>query len=132
MGYVVPEKPDIFVSYARVDDDESPDGSKGWVNEFALWLLFRLGQKIGRRDVCHLWMDLQLPSNARLSPEIEAKVRDSAVMIVVISEGYLASDWCKKELGQFLEEEIERRSGSGSRIFVVEMSDVRVPRCSRN
>jgi len=127
MGYVAPEKPDIFVSYAWADNEELPDGAPGWVSEFAEWLLIGLGRAIGRRDACHLWMDLQLPSNARLSPEIEAKIRDCAVMIVVLSRGYLASEWCTKELGQFLEEEIGRRCGSGSRIFVVEMSNVPRP-----
>jgi hypothetical protein len=72
-------------------------------------------------------MDAQLPSNARLSPELEAKVRDSAVMIIVLSTGYLASEWAQKEMSQFLEEEVRRRGGTSSRIFIVELSNVERP-----
>ena len=44
MGYVVPDKPDIFLSYAWADNAELPDGSPGWVGEFARWLLNGLGR----------------------------------------------------------------------------------------
>jgi hypothetical protein len=127
VSHVVPGKPDIFLSYAWADNEELPDGSPGWVSEFAKWLRIGLGRALGRRDACELWMDLQLPSNARLTPEIEAKVRDCAVMIIVLSKAYLQSDWCTKELSQFLQEEVRRRYGSGSRIFVVEMSNLPRP-----
>ncbi len=127
MEYVRPGKPDIFVSYASVDDVMSPDGSPGWVTDFVKWLQFRLDQLLGVRDACRLWMDVQLPKNARLDASLEQQVRDCAVMIVILSEGYLKSEWCGKELADFLEEEIARRSSSGSPIFVVELSNLNVP-----
>ena len=45
-------------------------------------------------------------------------------MIVIHSKAYLVSPWCQKEVGQFVAQEVEQRSGAGSRIFVVELSNV--------
>ena len=69
----------------------------------------------------------KLPSNARATPEIDAKVRDSAILLLILSDGYLASEWCGREMSLFLDEEIKRRKDTGSRIFVVEYSDVQRP-----
>ena len=99
----------------------------GLVTDFVKWLQFRLDQLLGVRDACRLWMDVQLPKNARLDASLEQQVRDCAVIIVILSEGYLKSEWCGKELADFLEEEIARRSSSGSPIFVVELSNLTRP-----
>src|SRR5207253_247452 len=65
--------------------------------------------------------------NARLTPELEDKVRGSAVLILILSEGYLASEWCQRELKSFLADEGKRRQGGGARVFVVEYDRVKRP-----
>ncbi len=121
MGYVLPDKPDIFLSYAP-DEDEV-----GWVSEFAQWLRIGLGRAIGRNDACELWTDLKLAANARRSAAVEEKIGDCAVMIIVHSNFYLESAWCRTEMSQFLEQELTRRTGTGSPVFVVETLNVERP-----
>ncbi len=121
MGYVLPDKPDVFLSYAP-DEDEV-----GWVSEFAQWLRIGLGRAIGRNDACELWTDLKLPANARRSAAVEEKICDCAVMIIVHSNFYLESAWCRTEMSQFLEQELTRRTGTGSPVFVVETLNVERP-----
>ena len=57
MGYVHPDKPDIFLSYARVNDD--PDATfpdrPGWVTTLVRGLKQRLANKFGRGEYFELW-----------------------------------------------------------------------------
>ena len=107
---------DVFVSYAQVDDRPLPGAKDGWVCLLVDALKILLAQQLGRAEVLAVWRDLQLSRHAQLTPEIFQAVRSSAVLLVVLSEGYLASEWCQRERNEFLD-----TAGTGTRrLFVVE------------
>src|SRR5262245_18609945 len=110
MGYVHPDKPDIFLSYAHVDDEPDPAFPErpGWVNTLVRCLEKRLAMKLGRVDSYDLWFDARLAGHVELTPEILGRLRGAAVILLILSPGYLASQWCRRELEAF-HEEIRRR-----------------------
>jgi hypothetical protein len=114
MAYVSGYDNDVFVSYAHVDDRPLPPARDGWVSTLVDALKVLLAQQLGRAELCAVWRDLGLAGNAPLTPEIFAAIRGSAVMLLVLSEGYLASEWCRREHSEFL-----AMIGQGSRRFFV-------------
>jgi hypothetical protein len=109
---------DIFVSYAHVDDEPLPGGDQGWVTTLTTCVKTKLAQKLGRNDAYSLWMDYELRGGQPITPHILGRVQRSAMLLVVLSPGYIASDWCRRELETFagLISEDQRR-----RMFVVEL-----------
>lgn len=105
----------LFVSYARVDD-QPVQGEEKWVTELVREVRTQIDRKLGRIGSCRIWMDHELRGNARLTDEIEQQVNNSAVMLVLLSPGYLESDWCLQELACFLE-----ANSDNSRLFLVEI-----------
>ena len=82
MGYVENDKPDIFLSYARVDD-EPLDGPIGWVTELSRKLKKLVDAKLGNIGDCEIFMDHELATGAYLSRALEAKIRGSALLLTV-------------------------------------------------
>jgi hypothetical protein len=123
MAFVPGCEHDIFVSYAHVDDLPFPGTEKGWVTTLVETLRILLAQKLGRRDAYSLWMDHQLSRTEKLTPEILANLKRSATLLVVLSPGYLASEWCLREKDSFLET-VEGSPLSGGRIFLIERDKV--------
>jgi hypothetical protein len=117
-GLVRPDHPDVFISYAKVDDRKPPGVEHGWVTTLVMYLKDLLAQKLGRRESFWLWWDHQIPRDLPLTPEIEARVRETSVLVIVLSQGYLSSPWCEKERTLFLSE-VRRRVADGGRVFVV-------------
>jgi len=109
---------DIFVSYAHVDDEPLPGGAQGWVTTFTTCVKTKLAQKIGRNDAYSLWMDYELRGGQPITPHILGRVQRSAMLLVVLSPGYIASDWCRRELETFAGLISEDQ---GRRMFVVEL-----------
>jgi hypothetical protein len=62
-------------------------------------------------------MDQKLAGNAGITAQIMEVLEKTAVFLVVLSPGYVASEWCLREKSTFLDE-VKRRSDS--RVFVVE------------
>jgi len=120
MAYVPGWQNDIFVSYARVDDQPLPGASDGWVSVLVDALRTLLAQQLGRAEVLRMWRDLQIAGHAPLTPEIFGALRGSATLLLILSEGYLASDWCWREYGEF----IALAGASTRRVFVVERMPV--------
>jgi hypothetical protein len=127
MGFIHPEKTDLFVSYAHVDDLPLEPGGPGWVTTMVGILRNLLAQRVGRGESLSLWIDRQLAGHTELTPEIEAKLSDAAVFLLILSPGYLASTWCLKELS-FFKNKVQREGRSGARIFVIELDSVKRPR----
>src|SRR5262249_44593799 len=130
MCYVRTGKPDIFVSYAHVDDDPLPNERGGQVTTFVQVLVNYLGRKLGSADAFNLTFDAQFASGLKFNTALEPMVRDSAVLLVVLSEGFLSSEWCtEKELKWFLDEDVKVRKSdpNRSRVFVVELGPVERP-----
>lgn len=114
---------DIFVSYAHVDDDPAI-GNEGWVTTLVRKLQKCLAQKLGR-DAAKIWMDYQLRTNDQVTPALIHAIDESALLLVILSPGYIASPWCQQEAAAFREVLRKRKaSGHASRIFVVERDKV--------
>ena len=121
-------KHDVFVSYAQVDNDPLTDKDVGWVTTFIKTLSVRLNQLCGRRDAYSLWWDHSLAKNVNITPEIFATLENCAVLLVILSPGYLKSDWCKRERTKFLNE-ITNRVDAGASVFVVHRDKIDQAEC---
>src|SRR5438552_3100655 len=94
---------DIFISYATVDN-ESVLKRPGRVNSFFELLNEGLGRLLGRRDAFSIWMDrTKLDGTFQLTEGIDKPLKNTAIMIALLSNGYLASPWCPWERQVFLE-----------------------------
>jgi TIR domain len=127
MGFLQPAKPDIFVSYAHVNDVALTCARPGWVSAFVSGVKNLLAMKLGRDDVFDLWMDDRLAGNHSVTPEIIQELGGTSLLLIVLSHGYLASTWCRSEMNNF-RREVERRKLGGQRIFLVEFEPVERPR----
>lgn len=118
----MPMEYNIFISYAWVDNEVYPGAEKGWVSTFVDCLRKHLAHELGRRDEAErIWLDYeQMRGNDSVTPTIQATLQSSRTLLLILSTGYLASEWCQQELAAFLE-----KVGKGSdRVFVVQMSPV--------
>ena len=112
---------DLFISYARVDDE--PVFGVKWVSTLLQDLRNLLAQKMGRNDAFSIWWDeTDLRGNHAVTPEIRTAVQQSATMLMVLSPGYLASQWCRQEKDLFFEVLGGKPQG---RVFVVERQVLR-------
>lgn len=114
----MPYKYDGFVSYAHIDDVPLVGAEKGWVTTLINNLKIELARKLGRKDLS-LWMDHQLSGNASLTPTILETIRHSATLIVILSPGYLKSEWCRRERERFLAL-VREGTEAGSSVFLIE------------
>src|SRR5215471_19472958 len=107
---------DLFISYAHVDD--LPVFGAKWVSALVRDLRHLLAQKMGRPDAFSMWWDeTDLRGHHAITPEIRTTLRQSAILLLVLSPGYLASQWCRQEKDLFFE---GLRSEPQDRVFVVE------------
>jgi hypothetical protein len=112
---------DIFVSYARVDDERLPGTAGGWVSTFVGGLKTYLAKQMGRREAFTFWMDYEdLRGNEPLKPAIHQQLVASQALVLFLSPGYVASRWCREELAAF----IERVGIDSGRVFPVHLSPV--------
>src|SRR5262249_12249495 len=96
MGFVRDDRPDLFISYARGDDQADAEGEVGWITTLKQKLENRLFRPLGQN--CDIWMDRRLATGSDLSRELEDRVRASALLLIVLSPGYLQSSWCEREM----------------------------------
>jgi hypothetical protein len=122
VAYIPNYKHDIFVSYAHVDDlPLVPGVEEGWVTTLVKCLKPRLAQELGRSEAYSLWMDNELSGHEKVTPQILDALRGTALILIVLSPGYLASEWCKREKDAFLDLIKERR---GSCVFIIERNKI--------
>ncbi|MBS1872241.1 MAG: toll/interleukin-1 receptor domain-containing protein [Acidobacteria bacterium] len=98
MAYVPGCRYDLFISYA------SENNRDGWVEQFASALGQELGELLGRQfnpkeSVFLDKRELEVAQN--FSDRLRTAARDSAVLVAVLSPGYLTSDWCNREREEF-------------------------------
>ncbi|MBK8318513.1 MAG: toll/interleukin-1 receptor domain-containing protein [Betaproteobacteria bacterium] len=91
---------DIFISYAHLDDDSPTGREDGWVTTLKHWLETALKTPLGRKP--DIWMDYQLVANAQVTPTLLEEVRGCRALVLVLSPGYQNSEWCQRELINFL------------------------------
>lgn len=123
MAYVPKYEQDIFVSYAHVDNQLLPGADAGWVTTLVKGLKIKLSEKLGRKENYSLWMDPQLDGNVPITSEIMDTLRSSATLLIIMSPGYLASEWCHREKNAFLNT-VKEQVRSGSRVFIVERNKI--------
>jgi cellulose biosynthesis protein BcsQ len=90
---------DVFVSYAHADN-EVPEGSLaqyGWVTTLAHNL--NVGPNVSRKK---LFIDHHLRQGDDFSGDLVAKVQNSALLMLLLSQNYINSEWCGKELEHFI------------------------------
>lgn len=130
MAYLSSFEHDIFISYARVDDQIDPDEAAGWVTRFHEYLERRLSQRFGRRGVVSLWRDTREMGGSTFFDEaIQRAINGSAIFLALNSPGYLAKEgYCLKELDWFYRKAKDESYGlkinSQSRIFNVLLQNI--------
>ena len=91
----------LFISYTHKDNKPLLNDAEGWVSRFHKTLGVVLEQRLGRMP--EIWRDERLQGNDVFTPEIMARLPESAVRLAVVSEGYVASKWCRDEAQAFCE-----------------------------
>jgi hypothetical protein len=119
MSYLKPHfDPDIFVSYSH----GNPQGGQAPLRDWTRDLVSRL--KAGLRalqtefDDLQVWMDPDVDPTAYLTDELKEKAGGCGILMIVMSNRYLESSWCKDELGWF-QSQVEARPVGSGRVFVL-------------
>jgi hypothetical protein len=108
---------DVFVSYAHADN-EKPLGSVaeyGWVTTLAHNL--NTGPNHYHKK---LFDDHQLKPGDEFSDDLLAKVAGSRLLLLLLSQNYIDSDWCGKELDHFIHTHANDPNKPAD-VFVVEL-----------
>ncbi|NRF71811.1 TIR domain-containing protein [Aquincola sp. S2] len=112
----------VFISYSHVDDQPYGPKAQRWVQTFEQALTETLTQRVGRGRIA-LWRDKRRMDGATLFDElIQIELRKSDVLITVLSQGYLDSDYCRDELVWFGRDRLAHgglQAGQRSRIVKV-------------
>jgi hypothetical protein len=101
LAYVPVCHHDLFISYA------SESNREGWVEQFANVLGQELADLLGRQFVPKdsVFLDKRELEVAQSFPvRLTAAARASAILVPVLSPGYLASEWCDRERTAFFSE----------------------------
>jgi hypothetical protein len=129
MAYVAGFEHDIFLSYSHVDNLRVASRRTGWIEAFHRDLEVRLAQRSGRIGDVTVWRDeRRLKGNELFDVTIQEAIERSATFLAVTSHGYLASDYCRRELQAFHQKAaIDRHGlalGDKLRIFNVLLYDI--------
>ena len=108
MGLVTGYNNDVFISYSHIDNQPIGAPGSGWVDTFHKHLQDFVNVHVGRRT--EVWRDARLTGVEVFSDEIEQQLRSSAVLVSVISPGYMRSEWCNRELVGFTKAAQDRGS----------------------
>jgi hypothetical protein len=99
MAHVTGFSHDVFISYSHLDDQTV--GGEGWVTSFHKRLQIELDEELGEKAA--VWRDGRIGSADDFTADLEKQLRASAVLIAVVSPGYLNSRWCDWELKGFVD-----------------------------
>ena len=112
MGYLSEFEHDIFVSYAH--SDLLNDWSRRLIEETRKLVAGGLGLR--GADQVEVWWDYRMCGNEPLTRQLRENAERSAILLVLMSEWYLDSAWCRDEVAWFVNAVRQRR---GDRVFVV-------------
>ncbi len=123
MSYLTPHfDPDVFVSYSHGD----PQGGRAPLRDWTRDLIDRLKDGLHSLrtefDNLDIWMDPEIDPTAHLTDSLKKKAGACGVLVIVMSERYLKSSWCKDEL-EWFKEQSDGRAAEGGRVFVVRAQD---------
>jgi hypothetical protein len=97
MGYVPGFSNDIFISYSHIDD-QAVDGP-GWVTDFHRRLVIEVEEELGAK--VQIWRDKRITGATDFTKDLDRQVRGSAMLLAILSPGYVNSRWCDWELTGF-------------------------------
>jgi hypothetical protein len=126
MPYLAGYKNDVFVSYAHGRDDQQlKDWSWRLKKRVSDYVPYGLPHgKItapGERDrSLEIWIDDRLHGNDYLTDSIKEAIKDSALLLVIMSNYFLESEVCREELHYFVKACEERGQSARGRIFVAQ------------
>jgi hypothetical protein len=110
---------DVFVSYSHgMQGGEADSPLKDWTLELIRRLETDIQAVDTEFDDLVIWRDEQIDPTIHLSDELRGKVKNSGILLIVMSPRYLASTWCKDELEWFRQQVLDRERDQG-RAFVV-------------
>ena len=94
---------DVFLSHAHVDNKDPLGTDQGWVDRFERALTICIEWQLGRKASFSLWRDEEkLSGHDVYDDEIADRIKSSALLIAVLSPGYVESTYCMgKELSLF-------------------------------
>ena len=119
MGFVPDYEFDMFISYAHVDNEPDLEGERGWIDQFHEVSERRLHKWLGVEPSCFK-DDVELNGNVYFEDQIPSSLRQTAVLVSVITPRYALSDWCLKEVTIFCAEaKGGYRIGNESRVLKV-------------
>ncbi len=96
MSFLSDFEHDIFISYARVDNQ------KDWVTRFQDELENALNPLLGKKGAVKIWRDTeQIDGEQVFDQTIRTAIEKSALFLALYSNGYQASRFCKDELTWF-------------------------------
>jgi hypothetical protein len=108
---------DIFISFAHINDKPTYGETQGWISQFFHNLRTQVDSQMGREDSNRWWKDFRLKGSDEVTPAIEAELAEIHFLVIMLSPGWIASDWCQRELRVFS----NRIPSPNGRVFVVEM-----------
>src|SRR5258708_3786358 len=93
MTYLSRFDTDVFISYSKLDNQDE------WVTKFHRQLEARLSQLLGASVT--VWRDRELGATEIVTDEISRQLKKAAVLLAVVTPGYVNSEWCQRELNEF-------------------------------
>jgi hypothetical protein len=98
---------DVFLSYARMDDENNQFVAK-LAKEMERAFLSLTGRPL------RIFLDTRAITTAQVWEErLRAALDDSTVMVAVLTPRYFISEWCGREWDHFLDQELQRRREIG-------------------
>jgi hypothetical protein len=110
----------IFISYTHVDNQPFGPDHLCWISHLHEQLTYRVAQLYG--DQATVWRDEKLHGNDVFAESLVARLGTVALLVSVCSPRYLSSEWCRRELDEFIhhaEGGPGLQVGSKSRVFKV-------------
>jgi hypothetical protein len=124
-------KYDVFVSYAHGTAPGGIDSPlKRWTRRFIDDLTSGIHAVSTKFKALEVWWDEHIDETMNLTPEIQAKVEASGILMVIMSQRYLESSWCMDELQWF-----RQKVPDQGRVFIVRAlhtSEIDWPACLRD
>ena len=111
----------VFISYSH-PDNLSVSG-KGFITRLEDALVPYLSNRL-KRTPPKIWRDQRLSDNVDFDPVIIDSLKGSAVMLAVLTDNYVGSEWCRREASTFCEAALAGLGlspGNKSRLFKVVM-----------
>jgi len=124
MGFLPGFEDDVFISYAHNDNEPFGPEKNGWVELLHIELAKRVKFYLNQPPA--LWRDPDLKGNEVFDDKIANHLKNSAILLTVLSDNYLERPYCQLEVQVFFKSAgRELKVGEKCRIFKVELRPVK-------